>query len=61
MKQVQPKEILIFESQGKCPYLDWLYDLKDAKARRGILARQKRVAMGFIVVSLPHYTISKWG
>ena len=39
--------ILIFETrEGKCPFNDWLLNLKDIKARAIIRARLERVKLG---------------
>lgn len=41
------KTILIFEGQdGKCPFSDWLLNLRDVKARAIIRARLERVRLG---------------
>lgn len=44
------KTILIFETrEGKCPFSDWLLNLKDIKARAIIRARLERVRLGNLV------------
>jgi putative addiction module killer protein len=41
------RTILIFErSDGKCPFQDWLLNLRDVKARATIRARLERVRLG---------------
>lgn len=41
------KTILIFETrEGKCPFSDWLLNLKDSKGRAVIRARLERVRLG---------------
>jgi len=41
------KKLVIFETEdGKCPFSDWLDDLRDRKARGIIRARLNRVQLG---------------
>ena len=41
------KTILIFETrEGKCPFSEWLLNLKDSKGRAVIRARLERVRLG---------------
>lgn len=39
--------LVVYEKEnGKCPFLEWLNNLKDIKARATIRARIERVALG---------------
>ena len=46
-KEAKPKSVIIYaDENGKEPFTDWLYQLRDIMGRKRILARVARLAQG---------------
>ena len=46
-KEAKPKSVIVYaDDNGKEPFTDWLYNLRDIMGRKRILARVTRLAQG---------------